>query len=188
LENTDFSNPSDNPLGQIIIRNFDFVHPLGMEDGASINEIVTVVNRDSMSYVRQTMDVWYPLDDVSELLEVSAVFIVAAKSGAEDLAEGGGLGSGAASSAVDRIMVNRSLASAQQMGESGLPIAGAGTSRKLRAAHQLAVEYGGDPGDWAKMVSSSYRGTDDYQFQTHWYENTRTGLRVEWKTKLTGGW
>jgi RHS repeat-associated protein len=95
---------------------------------------------------------------------------------------------GDASTAINGILLNRSLASLQQMGESGHPIAGAGTLKELRVAKQLAVDYGGSPDDWAKMVSSSYRGPNDHAFQTHWYENTKTGLRVEWKTKLTGGW
>ncbi|MBN1814007.1 MAG: hypothetical protein JXA14_19375 [Anaerolineae bacterium] len=73
------------------------------------------------------------------------------------------------------------------MSERGFPLAGAGTAEELRVARQLAVDYGGSPNDWAKMASSSYRGADGYQFETHWYENTKTGLRVEWKTKLTGG-
>jgi hypothetical protein len=97
-------------------------------------------------------------------------------------------GTGRASSALNGVLLNRSLASAQQMGERGFPIAGAGTVKELRVARQLAVDYGGSPSDWAKMVSSSYRGADGYQFETHWYENTRTGLRVEPKTKLTAGW
>jgi RHS repeat-associated protein len=113
--------------------------------------------------------------------------------GANDLLIGAGIGvvgwiAGGVSSASDGILLNRSLASAQQMGERGFPIAGAGSGVELRVAKQLAVDYGGSPGDWAKMVSSSYCGADGYQFETHWYENIKTGLRVEWKTKLTGGW
>jgi hypothetical protein len=110
---------------------------------------------------------------------------------ANDLLIGAGMGgvgwiAGGASSASDGILLKRALASAQQMGERGSPIAGAGTPKELRVAKQLAVDYGGSPEDWAKMTSSSYRGPDGYQFETHWYKNTKTGLQVEWKTKLTG--
>lgn len=115
--------------------------------------------------------------------EGSKAFVAAAGVGVAAVAIGGD-----ASSAVSGILLNRSLASAQQMGERGFPIAGAGTLKELRVAQQLAVDYGGSPDDWAKMVSSSYRGPDGYAFQTRWYENTKTGLRVEWKTKLTGLW
>jgi hypothetical protein len=61
------------------------------------------------------------------------------------------------------------------MGEVGTPLAGAGTGTKLRAAERLAEDYGGAPQDWAKMGSSSYRGADGFQFQTHWYENPAVG-------------
>jgi hypothetical protein len=37
------------------------------------------------------------------------------------------------------------------------------------------------------MDSSSYRGADGLQFETHWYENIRIGQRVELKTKIIGG-
>ena len=32
--------------------------------------------------------------------------------------------------------------------------------------------------------SSSYTAPDGTKFETHWYENVRTGQRVEFKTKL----
>jgi len=78
----------------------------------------------------------------------------------------------------------RQLASEQQMAEAGTPLAGAGTDTKLRAAERLAADYGGAAGDWAKMGSSSYRGADGFQFETHWYENVLTGARFEFKTKF----
>jgi hypothetical protein len=33
------------------------------------------------------------------------------------------------------------------------------------------------------MTSPNYRGPDGHSFETHWYENTVTGQRVEPKTK-----
>lgn len=78
----------------------------------------------------------------------------------------------------------RQLASEQQMAEAGTPLAGARTGTKLRAAERLAADYGGGAGDWAKMGSSSYRGADGFQFETHWYESVLTGARFEFKTKF----
>ncbi len=83
----------------------------------------------------------------------------------------------------DWLLYFRSPYSEQQMGETGIPIAGAGSKDVLRKAEDLALEYGGAPGDWAKMTSTSYRGPDGYRFETHWYQNVRTGLQVEWKSK-----
>ena len=57
--------------------------------------------------------------------------------------------------------------------------------RQLRAADDLAAEYGGAPTDWAKMTSSSYKAADGVQIQTRWYENLSTGERVEYKVKIT---
>ena len=74
--------------------------------------------------------------------------------------------------------------SEQQLGEAGTPLAGAGTATKLRAADRLAADYGGESADWAKMGSSSFRGADGFQFETHWYENVPTGVRTEFKTKF----
>jgi hypothetical protein len=77
-----------------------------------------------------------------------------------------------------------SWASEQQLGEAGTPLAGAGTATKLSAADRLAANYGGEATDWAKMGSSSIRGADGFQFETHWYENVLPGFRTEFKTKF----
>ena len=92
-------------------------------------------------------------------------------------------GSGAESAVAGRSLA-RQLASEQQLGEAGTPLAGAGTATKLRAADRLAADYGGEAADWAKMGSSSFRGADGFQFETHWYENVLTGVRTEFKTKF----
>ena len=83
--------------------------------------------------------------------------------------------------------LGRQLASEQQLGEAGRAIAGAGTGVTLRDAPRLAQQYGGSADDWLKMSSSSYRGTDGLQFETHWYQNIRTGQGVEFKTKMGYG-
>ena len=92
-----------------------------------------------------------------------------------------------ASSAVSGRNLGRQLASEQQVGEAGLPIAGRGTNTVLRDSPRLAAKYGGQPGEWAKMSSSSYTGADGRVFETHWYENGVTGQRVEFKTKFPDG-
>lgn len=89
-----------------------------------------------------------------------------------------------AESAVAARDLGRQLASEQQVSETGRALAGGATGTQLRAADRLAREYGGEPGDWAKMGSTSYRGSDGFQFETHWYQNLVNGGRVEFKTKI----
>ncbi len=79
----------------------------------------------------------------------------------------------------------------QALAGEGQPIAGAGTGTPLRDAQRLADQYGGNPGDWAKMggESSDAHGVQTpggNNFETHWYQNARTGQVVEIKTKITG--
>jgi hypothetical protein len=96
-------------------------------------------------------------------------------------------GTSGAESAMAGRNLGRQLASEQQLGEAGTAIAGAGTNTVLRGAPRLVDQYGGAAGDWAKMGGSSYRGADGFQFETHWYQNVRTGERFEFKPKITGG-
>ncbi|MHC6219219.1 hypothetical protein [Arthrobacter sp. MMS24-S77] len=93
-------------------------------------------------------------------------------------------GARGAESAIAGRNLGRQLASEQQMGEAGTALAGAGSSGKLRVADRLAIEYGGTAADWAKMGSSSYKGTDGFRMETHWYENVLTGERFEFKTEM----
>jgi hypothetical protein len=82
-----------------------------------------------------------------------------------------------ASNAVSGKLLKRQLASEGQMAERGSPIFGAGTGRALRDSPRLAQTYGGGAEDWAKMGSSTYKdggGLWDL-FETHWYQNVRTG-------------
>lgn len=95
-------------------------------------------------------------------------------------------GAGPASSAVQGRLLKRQLASESQMAGPGTRIFGAGTSRSLREGPRLAERYGGDAADYAKMTSPRYRdggGTYDV-FETHWYQNVRSGARYEFKTKF----
>ena len=88
----------------------------------------------------------------------------------------------AAKNAAEAIRLKKSLASEQQMKEAGRPIAGAGAKAPLREAERLSQRYGGDRVDWSKMTSSSYKAPDGSRIETHWYENAKTGQRVEYKT------
>jgi hypothetical protein len=90
-----------------------------------------------------------------------------------------------ASSAKAARDLDRQLASEAQMQEPGTTIAGEGTKNELRVADRLARDHGGVPSDWVKQTSSEYVGRDGKGFQIHWYENLRTGERVELKTKFS---
>lgn len=106
--------------------------------------------------------------------------------GAADLAEIGE----AAGDSGSLMGLNKFLASQEQMGQlaagQGEPIAGAGTSTTLRDADRLAAQYGGQPGDWQKVTSGNYNlgGAKGGGFETHAYQNSKTGQVVEMKTKF----
>ena len=70
------------------------------------------------------------------------------------------------------------------MMEVGRAMAGAGHKNPIRDVVRLVKTYGGKAADWSKRTSSKYRAADGTTFQTHWYENVRTGQRVEFKTNL----
>jgi len=92
---------------------------------------------------------------------------------------------GPASSYANKVLLQKQLASQQQMGETGFSLSGAGTKTPLRDASRLANQYGGNPSDWAKMGSSSYTAWDGIQFETHWYKNLSTGFSTEFKVSFT---
>jgi hypothetical protein len=50
----------------------------------------------------------------------------------------------------------------------------------------LAAEYGGSPADWRKVASENYNpgGAKGGGFETHAYQNVKTGQVVEMKTKF----
>jgi len=80
------------------------------------------------------------------------------------------------------LKLNKQLGNQQQLGEKGVPIAGAGSKTPLRDSNRLANEYGGNASDWAKRSSTRHKAPDGRSFETHWYENSATGQRVEPKT------
>ena len=66
---------------------------------------------------------------------------------------------------------------AELLSGGGKAIAGAGANAPLRAVGRLVNEYGGNPGDWAKITS-----TAPGHLQTHAYRNVVTGEVVELKS------
>jgi hypothetical protein len=70
----------------------------------------------------------------------------------------------------------------------GDPTHGAGTARPLsdRTLQRLVSDYGGAPGDWQKVASGNYNpgGAREGGFETHAYQNVKTGQVVEIKTKF----
>ena len=104
-------------------------------------------------------------------------------------------GAGYATSNAQAQNLARQLTSEEQMGQAlsgqGTPLIGAGTDKALLDADRLAQQYGGNPGDWAKMgsESSAAHGVQTPagdNFETHWYQNVNTGQVVEIKTKIAG--
>ena len=71
---------------------------------------------------------------------------------------------------------------AAAMAGRGIAIAGAGArgGRQIDDIARLVSMYGGEAADWAKM--STGRTVNGVRVEVHWYENVRTGQRVEFKT------
>ena len=70
------------------------------------------------------------------------------------------------------------------MSEPGVVIAGAGHSKSIDDIRRIVSKYGGVEIDWIKKSSSNWnprRGSVKYE--THWYENLKTGKRYDFKTK-----
>jgi hypothetical protein len=64
-------------------------------------------------------------------------------------------------------------------------IAGAGSRKAIGDIGRLVTQYGGEAGDWAKMVGGSEK-VGGRTVQIHWYENVKTGLKTEFKQNLPG--
>ena len=84
--------------------------------------------------------------------------------------------------ATQKLKLNKSLASEQQMSEPGIRIAGKGTNTVFRDAPRIADEYGGNASDWVKMVSRSCEAADGAVIQTHWVDSIVTRERMEIRT------
>lgn len=93
-----------------------------------------------------------------------------------------------AKSAASKEPLSKSLASQAQMGEKGVITHGAMIQKPLGDIKRILSQYGGRATDWVKKSSSSHKGSSLYkgnkipQTETHWFENIRTGQRVEFKT------
>lgn len=55
----------------------------------------------------------------------------------------------------------------------------------LRDAPRLVANYGGQPEDWIKMVSTQSTIIDGAVVEVHWFRNNRTGQNFEFKFKRT---
>lgn len=66
--------------------------------------------------------------------------------------------------------------------EPGIPLFRGAAINKV---HDLVRVHGGAVDDWAKMTSR-HTEIDGVAFQAHWFENVRTGQRVEMKLKVPG--
>jgi RHS repeat-associated protein len=83
---------------------------------------------------------------------------------------------------LERALASEGALAAAQEGR-GVSIAGAGAAsgRQIDDIDRLLAQYGGQAEDWAKM-STSVRRAGRADISVHWYENVRTGQRVEFKT------
>lgn len=103
------------------------------------------------------------------------------------MADAGRVANGA-DNAGDAARLQKQLASEEQVGElasgGGESIAGAGSTKTLGDVGRLVNQYGGSPGEWAKVKSSSFKAGDGTRFEVHAYRNTRTGHVYEVKTKF----
>ncbi|MBF4563291.1 transglycosylase SLT domain-containing protein [Microbacterium sp. VKM Ac-2870] len=91
-----------------------------------------------------------------------------------------------AESAAQGARLSEDLAIQEGMSGEGRSIAGAGAEdgRGIDDVDRLTSEYGGEPGDWAKMTArTTHRFPDGRVGQAHWYENIQTGCKVEGKLK-----
>jgi filamentous hemagglutinin len=124
-------------------------------------------------------------------VNATASAIITLSSGAanvgQDVALTGSLSTAdGAANALNGLNLNKSLASQQQLSElisgRGTNIAGSGTNVPLRDVDRLVAQYGGQPGDWSKVSSSSYKAADGSTFEIHAYRNAVTGQLVEPKS------
>jgi hypothetical protein len=84
----DFNDPASNPQGQIFLELYNYVLPLGQADGASINEIVSQVIVDTVSFVKHGRDSWYPIASDADLLVKTLLFASVAEAGTDSSING----------------------------------------------------------------------------------------------------
>ena len=85
-------------------------------------------------------------------------------------------------SSVEGVKLQKSLASEAQNSGNGTVFAGPNARKPYDGAQKKATQYGGQSDDWVKKSSPSFTAKDGTKFETHWIENTKTGIRREHKT------
>ncbi len=88
VENTDFSNVEDNPLGQFIVEQFLF-NSYGLEEGLTAEQILVATIQERVRYVNHGMETWGK-GSVSEVLELHRTWGNALEGAFLDALEGRG--------------------------------------------------------------------------------------------------
>ena len=117
----------------------------------------------------QTAAIQYTFNQISDELskpprqrEIENLTIEGHSVDVVDGTNGGGL---SAKSPINGVKLNRELASKQQLDETGVPIAGSGSSVPLHDVNRLTTQYGGQTSDWSKMSSSQHISPDGRKFE-----------------------
>ncbi len=87
-DNTNLDDPTDNPQGQVFLELYYQTLPLGLADGASVNEIVSVTIEDSASFIRTARTGWYPTLSDADLLVKMLLFASVADAGSDAAIDG----------------------------------------------------------------------------------------------------
>jgi RHS repeat-associated protein len=86
--NTNLDDPTDNPQGQIFLEFYYQSLPLGLEDGASVNEIVSQTIVDTVSFVSHARAGWYPTSSDADLLVKTLLLASVAEAGTDSSING----------------------------------------------------------------------------------------------------
>lgn len=80
-DHINLDDPTSNPLGQIFLELYHYTLPLGLADGASVNEIVSYAIEDAASLMKHARADWYPTSSDADLLAKFFLFASVADSG-----------------------------------------------------------------------------------------------------------
>ncbi|RDX39105.1 RHS repeat-associated core domain-containing protein [Vibrio campbellii] len=162
-----YGDPSGNvieTLFDVAMLAYDIYHGNWVDAGYDVVAIVVPGLPAGLNKIDDVAEATIKLKQASNLDKVSDV------------------GNSAARSPINSVNLNKQLGSQQQLGEAGVALAGAGSKTPIKDTKRLVNEYGGNASDWSKRSSSQHTASDGRKFETHWYENTSTGQRVEQKT------
>ena len=153
----------------------NYVDPLGLLSWTEFKEIVSSNLKATPERMTDRMvDLFnYPTDNPGQVI---AFIALGQLSIVADV--------GAAHNAANGLRLSKNLASQAQMCEEGTIMAGSGARVPFRDAGRFAQSFCLKIPDWVKKTSSSYTPSVGNRFETHWIENTKTGQRVEFKTKF----